>query len=246
MTKNKGVKTKEEVIDQKLMKDAKKREEKKEQPPLDIKTLDGMSQVVISSDGTSLVLYQILGEKDVWQSNGKFKKTIMTHGAIQKIADYAGVSKSVKYTVLTQPDAYNNYQYTIQAEVCLTNGSCATELGEANRNNLGAKGRSNPANMAQKRAYDRAVLRLLNIRGLLSEEELSDNEQEKNMDQLSPEDSKGIAPIINQLLLAKDKQSLNKFNADMKLKSKSLNPEQLDYLRKLYMKTVAEQAKTKF
>ncbi|MTV59097.1 hypothetical protein GM547_13710 [Streptococcus pneumoniae] len=66
------------------------------------------------------------------------------------------------------------------------------------------------------------------------------------MDKLSPEYSKAIAPIINQLLLAKTKDELSRFNADMKKKSFGLNAEQLDYLRKLYKKSVAEVTNTKF
>lgn len=214
--------------------------------PLDPKLVDGLQQVVQLADGKFVPLSEILTSKDFWQTKGKIKRTILTHDCVKKIADMAGVRKEVKYTVLTQPDAYNNYQYTIMAEVCMENGRCATEIGESNRNNLGSKGRSNPANMAQKRAYDRAVLRLLGITGLLSEEELADDEQEETMENLSPEDSKVIAPIINQLLLAKTDAQLSKFNTDMKKRAAELNKEQLDYLRKLYKKQVAQIAKTKF
>lgn len=222
---------------------------KKEEPkPIDPKTIDGLHQVVTLSDGKMVELCELVTEKDFWQTGGRKKMTILTHRFIQKLGDLCGVSKSVVYQVLTQPDAYNNYQYTIQATICFLSqpNVCATEIGEANRSNVGAMGRSNPANMAQKRAYDRAVQRLLGITGLLSEEELSDEENAENMDKLSPEDSKAIAPIINQLLLAKTKEQLNKFNSDMKVKAKTLNQEQLDYLRKLYKKSVAEMANTNF
>lgn len=231
---------------EKMIQESIKPEEKKPEPH----TIDGLNQSVTLSDGTKVLLYTLVGEKDFWQTGGKKKMTILTHSCLQRIADLCGVSKDVKYTVLTQPDAYNNYQYTFQATICMESkpNVCATEIGEANRNNVGSMGRNNPANMAQKRAYDRAVQRLLGITGLLSEEELSDNETKENMDKLSPEDSKKIAPIINQLLLAKTKEQFAKFNTDMKNKlSKDLNPEQLDYLRKLYKKTFAEQhSNTKF
>lgn len=220
----------------------------KEQPKK-ISELDGMRQCIIDPNGVAVELCEIVTEKEVWLTKGRVSRTILTHSGVQKIADRAGVSKVVQYQILTQPDASNNYQYTIQATICMLKSPniCATEIGESNRNNLGSKGRGNPANMAQKRAYDRAIFRLLGITGLLSEEELSDNETEDpQMDNLSPEDSKAIAPIINQLLLAKTKEQLAKFNNDMKIKSKELNPEQLDYLRKLYKKSVAEQSKTKF
>jgi len=122
----------------------------------------------------------------------------------------------------------------------------ANEIGEANRSNLGSKGRGNPANMAQKRAYGRAVFRLLKITGMLSEEELADEEKEESMDGLTHEDMQTIAPIINQLLLAKNNVQLIAFSRDMKEKAKNFTEPQLDYIRKLYSKRVGELTKKKF
>lgn len=212
---------------------------------IDKSLVEGLQQRFKKADGKMTTLHAGLTDKDFWQTNGKVKRTILTHDAVKKIADVAGVSKQVEYTVLTQPDAYNNYQYTIQAKVC-KKGECVTELGETNRSNLGSRGRGNPANMAQKRAYDRAVLRLLGITGLLSEEELTDNETEENMEGLSHEEKKKIAPIVNQLLLATSKEHFIKFNTQMKLRVKEFTPNVLDYLRKLYKKRLSEIQKTSF
>jgi hypothetical protein len=207
---------------------------------------EGLKQSFKKADGTVTTLEKGLSEKDWWISKGRTKKLILTHSAVQKVADTAGVSKDVQYTILTQPDAYNNYQYTIQAKVC-KGKECVTELGEANRSNLGNKGRANPANMAQKRAYDRCVFRLLGISGLLSEEELSDEDEEENkMDGLTIEETKAIAPLINKILLSKTKENMNDFNKEMKVKAKDCNPAQLGYLRKLYSKKVAELTKVGF
>ncbi len=208
---------------------------------------EGLKQTFKLANGKTSELHKGLKEGDWWTTTGKVKKTILTHGAVQKLADAAGVTKDPVYTILTQPDAMNNYQYTIQAKVCTIKGECATEIGEANRNNLGSKGRGNPANMAQKRAYDRAVLRLLGINGLLSEEELQDNEEEESkMDTLSHEERKAIAPLLNKLLLAKTKEHLASFNTEMKAKSKEFLPVQVDYIRKLYQKKVGEITKVSF
>lgn len=211
--------------------------------------VDGLQQRFKTSDDRFLKLQDVLKKDDYWQTNGRVKRTILTHDAVKKLADMAGIRKDVVYTVLTQPDAMNNYQYTIQAAVCRKKEDaieCVNELGEANRSNLGSKGRGNPANMAQKRAYDRAVLRLLDITGLLSAEELSDEETKDTMEGLSHEDKKKIAPTVNKLLLAISKDHLIVFNNEMKTKAKDFNPEQLDYLRKLYRKKVGEITKTKF
>lgn len=247
MKKSNKIKTKEDVIDQKLMKENNDREEKDK---LDPSKIEGLQQFFNDDKGVPVKLASILTEKDFWQTGGKRVMTILTHDCVKRLADVAGLSKKVGYKILTQPDAYNNYQYTIEVTVCrLSNpDDCAVEIGEANRNNLGSKGRQNPANMAQKRAYDRAVLRLLGITGLLSEEELSDeeNNNQKEMDSISPDDVKLIAPLVNQLLLAKTKEQLIQFNNSMKTKAANCKPEQLDYLRKLYKKAVAEVTSTKF
>lgn len=231
-------KTKEDVIDQKLMQDIKRIEEKKKLP------FPGLEQTV-----NGRPLYRIIKPEHVWQTKGKTKRTIITHDGVKLIADFAGVCKDVQYAVLTQPDAYNNYQYTMSAKVCMSADpiNCVTELGEANRSNLGSRGRHNPANMAQKRAYDRAVFRLLGITGILSEEELSDDDnKEEDMHGLSHDEKREIAGAINQITLAKSKEDMSKFNAVMKKEKDKVNAKQLDFLRSLYKKKLGELSKVGF
>lgn len=223
----------------------KKVEDKKEIP-------EGLNQTFSTKLGNRVSLSYVLEEKDWWTTTGKKKLTMVTHAGVQKIADFAEVGRDPQYTILTQPDAYNNYQYTIQCRIC-RGSECATEIGEANRNNLGSKGRGNPANMAQKRAYDRAVFRLLGITGLLSEEELSDNDEaEKQMDNLSHDERKAIAPLLNKILTAKTKAHMAEFNVEMKkilsdpLESTKINEVQISYIRELFKKKVAELSKTSF
>ena len=125
--------------------------------------------------------------------------------------------------------------------------NCANEWGEASTNSVGSRGRNNLANMAEKRAYDRAVFRLLGIEGILSEEELPDEDKDENdMDNLSKDESKIIAPLINQITLSKNKNDLMTFNRNMKEESKKYNAAQLDFLRKYYQKKLAEITKTSF
>ena len=212
--------------------------------------IEGLQQKFTLKTGKSAVLQTVLTEKDFWQTKGRKQMTILTHDAVKKLADLAGVKKEYKNEILTQPDAYNNYQYTWEVKVCNHKGVIATGVGEANRSNLGSRGRKNPANMAEKRAYDRAVLRLLGITGLLSEEELQDEDQttDDKMHNLSHEDRKKIAPLINKLMLATEKAHLIIFNRDMRstLKEKTFSSESLDYLRKLYKKRLADLQKVSF
>lgn len=210
--------------------------------------IPGLEQQV-QVKGKSTRLHQIIKPNHVWQTKGRTVRTIITHDGVKLIADAAGVSKDVEYKILTQPDAYNNYQYTISAKVCMLKNKddCAVEMGEANRSNLGSRGRNVPAMMAEKRAYDRAVFRLLGITGILSEEELSDEDKEDDdMHGLSHDDLRKLAPLINQITLAKSKDNLIKFNREMKDSAKKYTPEQLNYLRELYKKRLVEMQKTSF
>ena len=229
--------------------DRSKKATKKPEKEKVIKKLDdGLDQEFKLFTGKMTTIRKAIKPKDAWQTKGRVVRTLISHDGVKKIADAAGVSKVVKYDFKTQPSAMNNYQCTIEATVSLLKtGEQANELGESNRSNLGSRGRGNPAAMAEKRAYDRAVFRLLGITGLLSEVELQDEEEEENkMDGLSADDAKKIAPIVNQLILAKKKEDFIVFNRDMKEKAKLLQPHQLEYLRKLYKKGLAELQKVTF
>lgn len=215
-----------------------KKEEKKKIP-------EGLNQTFKTSTGKSATLISVLKPTDVWETKGRIVRTIVTHDGVKKIADKAGMSMKVDYAVLTQPNAMNNYQYTMSATIC-RGKEYVTEIGESNRSNLGTKGRNNPANMTQKRAYDRAVFRLLGITGLLSEEELSDEELTDNMEELSHDEKRHIAPAINQLLLAKTEKDLIVFSNKMKEEAKKLSENEVAYLRKLYRKRVGEIKKMTF
>jgi len=212
----------------------------KEKPPKEkvIKKLDdGLDQEFKLATGKMITIRKFLKPTDSWQTKGRVIRTLISHDGVKKIADGAGVAKVVKYEFKTQPDAMNNYQTTIEATVTLLKtGEQANELGESNRSNIGSRGRGNPAAMAEKRAYDRAVFRLLGITGLLSEVELQDEEEETKMNGFigSHEEAREIAPIINQLILAKTNADFIEFGRMMKEKAKNLKDNQLEYLRKLY------------
>jgi len=208
-----------------------------------IEVPDGLRQQFIDSNGATVELHTFLKEGDWWEKKSKTRRVvILTHDAVKKISKRAGVFIT-SYTVLTQPDCYNNYQYTIQATVVDPSGVPHIEIGESNRNNLGGKGRNNPANMAQKRAFDRAVLSAVGLVGVLSEDELAE-EDEEHMETLTHEEKKHIAPLINNILLAKNKKDLDAFNMSMRKVSINYNSQQLDYLRGLFKKRLAEFTKS--
>lgn len=207
--------------------------------------LSGLEQSFQDKDGNTIILKNLLTKEDWWEMKGrKGNKVILTHDGVKHIADAAGILTNPKYEILTQPNYQNNYQYLIQVTICDTAGRCTTELGESNRSNLSSRGRGNPANMAQKRAYDRAVFRHVGITGLLGEDELEDVEPPKEMEKLSEDEQQSMVPFVNDLLLAKGKPDLTKFQSRMKKEKKALNDNQLEYLRKLFKKKLAELSKS--
>lgn len=216
----------------KPQKEKKPKVEKPVEAPIDID--DGLDQEFKKKDGVLISLRKFLKEGEFWTLKKRDRiSVILTHDAVKRISDEAGIRQDVKYEVLTQPNYANNYQYLIQATICDADNRCTTELGESNRSNLGSRGRANPANMAQKRAYDRAVFRHLGIIGLLGEEELEE-EKEANVKTLSPEEAKTIAPLINELLQVKKGSQIDAFNKKMKEGlATTLNDAQLSVLRKL-------------
>jgi hypothetical protein len=163
---------------------------------------------------------------------------------MKKIADVAGVDKVVDYQVLIQPSYANNYQQTWVATIRRGN-EVVNEVGEVNNSNLTNTTKRNPSNMAQKRAYDRAVIRLLGIEGVLSEDELTPDEDDK-MQQLTVEQQKKVAPIVTKLLNVKDKASLDLVAKTIKSTVNKYTEDELNYLRKLYNKRLIEISKSKF
>lgn len=205
---------------------------------------DGLDQVINVKNG-SMTLRECLTSKDWWVlKKGKYQVTILTHAAVKRLADDAGINKNPEYKVLISPDYNNNYTTAIQVTITDSSGLVTTDIGETNRSNLGSRGRVNPINMAQKRGYDRAVLTHLGITGLLGEDELQDPEEEKEMDNLNDDEKKVIVPLINEILAIKSSKECSAFNLKMKKESVNYSDKQLIALRGLFKKKVSEFAKS--
>lgn len=207
---------------------------------------EGLNQTFKLKNGKTKKLIDVLKEGDWWElKKQKHVVYILLHSAVKKIADEAGIKSNPEYKILTQPNYDNNYQYTIQITITDAKGRSTTDIGEVNRSNLGLRGRNNPANMAQKRAYDRAVLTHLGIQGFLGEDELEDsNEEKRNMEELTPDQQQNIAPLINDVLLAKTRKDLVTFSVKMKKIKDQYTPQQQEVLRGLLRKKLSEFEKT--
>lgn len=197
--------------------------------------LNGLEQSFKGSNGNIIQLKDILTDKEWWVLKKRTSQmTIITHDGVKRIADAAGLSKSPKYSILISPTHENNYTIAMQVEICDNEGKCTNEIGEVNRNNLGSRGRANPVNMAQKRAYDRAVFRHLGITGMLGEDELQDEEEKTDMENLTDEQKKEIVPFINKIWAATEQKALK--DVALEIKQTALSEEQKAELRKLWSK----------
>jgi len=205
----------------------------------------GLDQYFLSKDRGPILLRDFLIEGDWYELKSRKRIVhILTHAAVQKISREAGITSTPEYTMMVQPSTTNNYTFVIQIRITDHTGRQTVDLGESNRNNLGLKGRSNPANMAQKRAFDRAVFNHLGITGLLGEDEIQDEEDTEEMEKLTPEESQVIAPLINELFAAKTKSVLSAFSNKMKKEKDKYSDKQLEVLRGLYKKKLAEGQKS--
>lgn len=210
---------------------------------------EGLNQKFIGRDKKHHKLKDVLSDGDWWETTGKEKTVLLKHDAVKKIAKIAGY-KVTKYEVVIQPTIYNNMTISVLPTVLDSNGELVQpEMGEASRDNLGSNGKRFPLSIAQKRAFDRTVLSGLGISGVLSEDQLPDEDKEKSkMDNLTHEEKKTIAPLITQLMLAKKKTEFAYFSKNMpENKTKlALNEEQVTYIKKLYQKRLAEIQKVNF
>lgn len=217
----------------------------KTEKPVNKDRLDGLNQYFTNQLNKRIKLKDFLVEGDWWElKSSKRVVYIILHDAVKKIANEAGISTYVKYDILTQPATNNNYTICIIATITDHNGKVTTDLGESSRDNLGIRGRSNPMNMAQKRAYDRAVFNHLGITGLLGEDELPDQEEPKEMDKLTFDEQKSIVPILNELFAATTKPLMSAFNKKMQKEKASYSVGQLELLRGVYKKQLAALSKS--
>ena len=133
-------------------------QKKKEEPPKEESKFAGFEQTYTNKDGKIVKLKNFLKEGDWWELKKQKRIVyIVLHDTVKRLADEVGILTDVQYSILTQPTYENNYQQTWQVRIVDHTGRATTETGEVNRGNLGPRGRSTPAAMAAKRAYDRAV-----------------------------------------------------------------------------------------
>ena len=209
--------------------------------------------------GKTVKVSKVISEKEFWALENKRKGTkiwIISNKGIQKIAEEAGISKNYKVeeseNIIPKPE--NSLLHVVRVtikcnakEKIMVNGCIHDEndgtlemTGEASKLNT-RRGGDYLRLMAEKRGYDRAVLRHLGIEGAYSEEESVDFENDedgkKKVDVLEPADLEAIAEHINQITGCKSKEDLKKVGEFIKDSISKLNENQLEFLRQQYQKT---------
>lgn len=207
-----------------------------------------------NKEGKMTNVKDIIGKDSCWYLN-KASSWILTHNAIKTIANTAGISKNYKVEESQNiiPDYKNELEHivrvTIECNAKTKEGKCIhsdedklTITGEANRINTPNKGRGYLRKMAEKRAFDIAVLEHLNLySSVFSEEESAEFEQKSRREPEIMPGTKEFEEIVNEVnavLNASTISELKKVSRKIKagIKIVKYSEKQIKYLRELYQK----------
>ena len=218
----------------------------------------------LDKTGKKINVSDVIDESDCWFITRK-NTWIIKHDAIKKIAKIAGISQNydVDESVNILPEYKNELEHivrvTIHCKAMLTEGNLGVECvhsdepaltmtGEANKINCPNRGRGYLRKMAEKRAYDIAVLEHLGLySSVYSEEEASDFE-EKREPEIAPgtKDFEFITKEVNAILNSKTIADLKKIGKKIKvgIDIDKYNEKQIVYLRNLYVKEYGQKNKS--
>lgn len=214
----------------------------------------------INKSGKEILLSSVIDKtKDCWMLKGQKGKEvwILSHKAVEKIADIAGISKNfdVEESSHIVPDIKNEHEHIVRVTIhCKAGKNSSNECcwhsdenyltitGEANRVNTPHRGAGYLRKMAEKRAYDIAVLKHLGLySSIFSEEESEDfrNDEEKKHDtRILPgtKEFELIVEDINVVVNSTDKAKLKEAGKKIKqgIKDNKYSEKQLIYLRELF------------
>ncbi len=230
------------------------KDEKKENAQL-------INATFLDKSGNKKNVKDVIDKGDCWFLN-KANSWILTHNAIKTIANTAGISKNfeVEESQNVVPDYKNELEHivrvTIHCKAKRSGEGCIhsdedhlTITGESNRTNTPNKGRGYLRKMAEKRAFDIAVLEHLSLySSVFSEEESSEFEQtkEKEPDLLpGTKEFESVTTEINSILNAKTTASLKTVAKKIKagIKIKKYTDKQIKYLGDLYQKEYGKRNK---
>lgn len=212
----------------------------------------------LSKDGLVVKVKDVISKDECWflEREGKH---VLTHKAIQKIAAIAGISKTYEVSESTiQPDYKNGMEHIVRVTIkCLakpkdpnqtygcihSDENTLTVTGEANRENTSQRGRGYLRKMAEKRAYDIAVLEHLGLYStIFSEDESESFKKEPVVSEQSISilntDIEHVRNEINEMLKTKTSEELSAAwkLVEEKQKTQVITPTQKNFLVNVYEK----------
>jgi hypothetical protein len=219
------------------------------------KTNGVITETFLDRKGNTVNISDIIDAKtDCWFLK-KANAWILTHKAIKKMASIAGISKNYKVEESTNisPDYKNELEHIVRVTIkCnskpLNNDmQCVHDIeneltitGEANRINTPNRGRGYLRKMAEKRAFDIAVLEHLNLSSsIFSEEESPEFEYKRKKEPVlmpGTQEFERITKEVNAILNTQNITDLKKIGKKIKagVKIDKYSNIQLEYLRSLY------------
>lgn len=211
-----------------------------------------ITESFLDKDGNATKISDLITKEDCWFLK-KSNAWILTHRAIKTIATAAGISKNFEVVESTNisPTYQNELEHivrvTIHCNAKKQNIGCVhsderdlTVTGESNRVNTPHRGRGYLRKMAEKRAFDIAVLEHLNLySSVFSEEEAKEYEAKEGREpDLLPgtKEFEEIATEINAILNSPEQSDLKKVAKKLKagIKINKYNEKQIKYLKDLY------------
>lgn len=220
----------------------------------------------LDKNGKQIKISEVIDKTtDCWLLKNK-SLWILTHAGVEKIAARAGISKN--YDVEESKNVTPTYQNELEHIVRVTlkcnavhkTGTAESDLkcvhsdentltvtGESNRINTPNRGRGYLRKMAEKRAWDIAVLKHLDLySAIYSEEEADDfkNPGEDRESKIMPgsKEFEAIVEEINMILNADSKTALKEVGKKIKkfIKDGKYSEKQEQYLISLGKKQIAE------
>lgn len=230
----------------------KEEKQSKKQPQEDL------AIVFLDQKGETIKVKDIISENETWllERRNEPSKRILSHSAIQKIAQVSGIASNyvVEESSHIIPRPENSMLHVVGVTIkCLaikniqTKEGCVHDMfenfltmtGEASKINTG-RGKEYLRTMAEKRGYDRSVLKHVGMTGVYSEEEAAAFESEETkqkIDVISTDDLEIIAPLVNDILNVKSIEELEKVGTKIAEQKEKLNENQIQFLRERYATT---------
>jgi hypothetical protein len=213
----------------------------------------------LNSDGKNTKVTDIVSETDCWYVK-KEKRFALTHRAILKIAAAAGISKTydVEESPNIQPSHKNEMEHIVRVTIkcnakkkgqrdgCVHDKyeNTLTVTGEANKVNAPVLGRGYLRKMAEKRAYDIAVLEHLGLYETTFSEEESDKlagKKNKTDIEISNVEIEALSEEINLLVLC---DTSTKLASTEKLILKNATEKKYSEQQVLFLKSIIDDRKT--